>query len=175
VHAEPEQWAPIQEAPLYEVSTWGRVRRGPYDVATWENHKGYVCVSIEVTGRAVPVVRSVHRLALIAFKGPAPAGFEGNHGDGDKTNNAITNLEWTTPAGNREHARRLGLVPARRARRREHCRFGHPLDQTYRQRDRSGMVRSWKRCSRCRRVQYRRARQSGCGSLLELLAADAPS
>lgn len=44
--------------------------------------------------------RRVHRLVLEAFAGPAPAGMEGCHDDGDPTNNSITNLRWDTHAAN---------------------------------------------------------------------------
>jgi hypothetical protein len=39
-------------------------------------------------------------LVLAAFVGPRPDGMECAHGDGAKTNNALTNLRWATPAEN---------------------------------------------------------------------------
>jgi hypothetical protein len=38
----------------------------------------------------------VHRLVLEAFIGPCPPGMEARHLDGNKLNNNINNLEWTT-------------------------------------------------------------------------------
>lgn len=100
-----EEWAVIQEAPLYEVSSWGRVRRGDFDVASWPNKKGYHLVSIELpSGR--PALRYVHRLVLTAFRGLAPGRAIANHDDLQKGHNTLENLEWTTPAGNTAHYRR---------------------------------------------------------------------
>jgi hypothetical protein len=168
-----ELWAPIAEAAAYEVSTWGRVRRGEFEVASWPNKKGYHCVSLEVPGRTNPVIRYVHRLVLQAFRHQAnqqlPFDLQGNHDDGVKANNALENLSWTTPSGNITHAWATGLMPRTRAKR-SCCRFGHPVDQVYSQLDRSGNMRTWKRCGRCRRAAYRRARNRAASvrSLLDL-------
>ncbi len=42
----------------------------------------------------------VHRLVLLTFVGPAPAGCECRHLDGDPTNNRLANLRWGTRAEN---------------------------------------------------------------------------
>lgn len=53
---------------------------------------------------------NVHRLIAEAFC-PRPAGATVvNHLDGDRSNNAATNLEWTTKQGNTLHAYRQGLA-----------------------------------------------------------------
>jgi hypothetical protein len=100
-----ELWAPILEAPGYLVSTDGRVRYRDFDVATWPNKKGYICVSI-VLPNGKPVLRYVHRLMLLAFRAPTgpSSGPLTNHKDGRKGRNAIDNLEWTTHSGNVTHA-----------------------------------------------------------------------
>lgn len=101
-----ERWAVVLEAPAYEVSTWGRVRRGDIDVASWPNHKGYHLVSIELPdGR--PVLRYVHRLVLIAFRGVDARRRLVNHDDGRKGHNALDNLAWSTTSVNVLHGRRL--------------------------------------------------------------------
>ena len=43
------------------------------------------------------------------------------------------------------------------------CAHGHPLDQVYHQRDYLGILRTYRRCSRCRRVNERRARDRVTG------------
>lgn len=170
---ELEYWAAIAEAPAFEVSTLGRVRKGDDAIGTWENRGGYVCVSLELTdGRSV--LRYVHRLILEAFDElPGPTD-QANHGNGRKADNRLDNLEWTTAGGNVAHAWRTGLQPRTR-RRRGTCRYGHPLTQKYTQRSR-GAMRSWFRCARCRRVLARQARDRALGfrSLLELLEVDRP-
>ncbi len=44
--------------------------------------------------------RYVHRLVLEAFVGPCPPGMQCCHYDGDKSNNAATNLRWDTRRAN---------------------------------------------------------------------------
>lgn len=46
----------------------------------------------------------VHVAVAAAFIGPKPAGYEVNHKDGDKRNNAVTNLEYVTPRENVRHS-----------------------------------------------------------------------
>ena len=52
----------------------------------------------------------LHRLVLMAFN-PVPImeELEVNHIDGDKLNNALSNLEWCTSSENQKHAFNLGL------------------------------------------------------------------
>ena len=48
---------------------------------------------------------------MSAFVGPRPALHETNHIDGNKANNALSNLEYVTKSENTIHAVRLGLRP----------------------------------------------------------------
>jgi hypothetical protein len=107
-----EQWAAAPEAPVYEVSTWGRVRRGEFEVASWPNKKGYHLVSLELPDRDRPALRYVHRLVLSAFRGAPRPRQQGNHEDGLKGHNELDNLAWSTPAANVAHAVRLRLERA---------------------------------------------------------------
>ncbi len=45
----------------------------------------------------------LHHIVLWAFVGPQPDGLEAAHLDGDKTNNAATNLRWVSHAENVSH------------------------------------------------------------------------
>lgn len=55
------------------------------------------------------VKRSMHRLLMETFV-PNPENKEHvNHIDGDKSNNTLSNLEWSTPSENAQHACKLGL------------------------------------------------------------------
>lgn len=53
--------------------------------------------------------RYVHRLVADTWIGPIPRGMEVNHIDGNKKNNAITNLEIVTRKQNAIHAYKNGL------------------------------------------------------------------
>lgn len=66
---------------------------------------GYHYVNL---GRSNP--RRVHRLVAITFL-PNPYNKpQVNHIDGNKTNNSLTNLEWSTASENTAHAYSLGLM-----------------------------------------------------------------
>lgn len=50
----------------------------------------------------------VHQLVAHAFLGPPPTPrHQINHRDGNRDNNAVTNVEWVTPSENRLHACRV--------------------------------------------------------------------
>ena len=90
---------------------WTRHRRGPgTELSTsWQvlqpytTNNGYLRVSL--VGRRK---RSVHRFVLECFVGPCPDGMEGRHLDGDRTNNAISNLEWSDHKTNLQDRHRHG-------------------------------------------------------------------
>ena len=55
----------------------------------------------------------VNRVVALAFL-PNPLGLpQVNHKDGDKENNAVTNLEWASASDNEKHAHRTGLKSGR--------------------------------------------------------------
>jgi hypothetical protein len=100
----------------FEVSDRGQIRRiksrrtshcgrvVPYLVQPGLAGAGYRALRpwIEgVAGRAV----YVHRLVAEAFIGPCPEGHEVNHLNGNKQDNRVENLEYTTRQGNVIHAR----------------------------------------------------------------------
>jgi HNH endonuclease len=156
---ELERWARVAKFPLYEVSTWGAVRRGRDLVASWVNKRGYATVSLEhIDPTRWPRAVNVAPLVLEAFVGPRPPRHQANHGDGDKTNNRLDNLEWVTPKVNMAHARAAGLVTPRA--RAAQCRRGHAKTPGH-------------HCLRCRAIARwsKRERDGGFGSLLELLAS----
>ena len=117
-----EVWVSIPEANgLYEVSNLGRVRSLDRTVGhRWggeavkrgrvlkprRDKDGYLFVSLAFAGKSVNA--KVHRLVARAFL-PASDLPEVNHDDLDKTNNAATNLVWSSRKANQEHAALAGL------------------------------------------------------------------
>jgi hypothetical protein len=103
----------------YEVSSLGNVRRMTTrggkpllpprpikPIATGE----YLGFSPSL-GPGVYLRQYVHRAVAEAFLGAIPDGFEVNHRDGNKLNNAASNLEYVTRAQNVQHAIATGLAP----------------------------------------------------------------
>ena len=108
---ENEVWKPaVGFEGHYEVSDMGKVRTLLFRnrMATiqltapkilkqyWRGPEGreYLCVSL---GRKN---KRVHVLVLETFIGVRPFGLQSAHGDGDRSNNVVTNLRWATPKDN---------------------------------------------------------------------------
>jgi hypothetical protein len=104
-----EYWSIIPEAPMYEIDNRGRVRNRETEkfLTAYPNTRGYPKVSMRVDGHSI--TRSVHGLVARAFLSGGDNDLEPNHIDGDKLNNAVENLEWTTHRENMLHASRTGL------------------------------------------------------------------
>jgi hypothetical protein len=101
---------------------------------------GYVKVCINKRGRFL------HRLLAEAFipnpKGKATV----NHKDGDKTNNAIDNLEWATHKENSRHAQITGLcVDTPSGHRHGQSRLSPEALADIRSRNLSGVSAGWMR------------------------------
>ena len=103
---------------MYQASTHGRVRSLDREVprkgSTFRlkgrvlrpfasKTSGYLYVSLGAKQRA-----GVHTAVLSAFVSTCLDGMECCHKDGDKYNNAVSNLRWGTHAENEQHKRRHG-------------------------------------------------------------------
>ena len=109
--AEPKvKLAQLKNAPLYLVSTdgcvygpdYGRKRDGArleYVLLKPRLRSGYPSLGIYYQN-GVRRDTLVHRMVLETFVGPAPEGMECAHGDGDRKNNALSNLRWATHVQN---------------------------------------------------------------------------
>lgn len=107
---------------LYEVSSLGLIRRNPnkqsknkyvipktLDRALHENRYGYLYATLSKDG--VMSKKTIHQLVAVSFLPNAEYGCIVNHIDGNKRNNAVTNLEVTTHQGNILHSHKNGLTP----------------------------------------------------------------
>lgn len=115
---ENEEWRVIPGTDdLYEVSNLGRVRSITHTdsmgrvqkgrvLCFGDNGKGYLHVGLGKRRQDY-----VHRLVAAAFVDNPDELTEINHIDGDKSNNAATNLEWTTHRANLKHSYDTGLHP----------------------------------------------------------------
>jgi hypothetical protein len=117
---ENEIWKPVlinSEASYYEISTFGRIRsnyKGEFKIRSMgDNGHGYYSLSLSHNG--VKYQHKPHRLVAEYFLENPNNLPEVNHKDTIKTNNHVTNLEWSTKKENAEHAGKMGkLVRGRR-------------------------------------------------------------
>lgn len=110
-----EEWREIRGAEGYFVSDQGRVRHGERMLKAQRATLGYRTVCVK------GFTKSIHRLVADAFI-PNPDKLpEVDHRDGDKANNAVSNLEWVTSAENRKRAYKRG----------EKAREGKPKPVTF--------------------------------------------
>ncbi len=90
--------------PGYTIYTDGRVRgREGTIMVPYMDKKGYPTVRLyagrgRVNGRRR--TQLVHRLVLLSFVGPAPAGKEACHNNGVRSDPRLENLRWDTRAAN---------------------------------------------------------------------------
>lgn len=122
-----EVWRPIPGYEgYYEASSFGTVRS--LDRVTKKRHysgiyhmikikgrnlkpnpakDGYLHIALSVNGEVTRA--QLHRVIALTFIDGGSGILVVNHKDGDKTNNAISNLEWCTPQQNQQHAIKTGL------------------------------------------------------------------
>lgn len=105
-----EIWKDIDGYPGYQVSNMGRVkslvkayRREEIILKGSPNTTGYILVQLYHEPRKRKSLL-VHRLVMLTFQpNPVMDELEVNHKDLDTTNNKMSNLEWVTSQGNKDH------------------------------------------------------------------------
>lgn len=95
-----ERWRPVVGwDDLYEVSDQGRIRRvgcAPRKLVVAAS--GYLAVSLNRPGEQM--LRTVHRMVLEAFRGPAGVGQEARHANHNRLDARLDNLSWGTSVDN---------------------------------------------------------------------------
>lgn len=105
-----ENWSIIPEYSKYQASNLGRIRnvKTLQVLKPYLTNRGYHTVGFSVNGKKKRL--SVHRLVAMAFLPNAGGLPEVNHINGIKTDNRVTNLEWSSGSANVTHAYSNGLM-----------------------------------------------------------------
>lgn len=85
------------------------------------NQRGYLVVNLSINGKCKTF--TVHRLIAKAFLYRNADFRVVNHLDGNKLNNNISNLEWTTHKENSNHALKLNLIKHARGKQTNNGKF----------------------------------------------------
>lgn len=107
------EWRNVEGWP-YEVSDDGEVRRKGSVNSLRPGYDKQTCywkVTLCNAPRARQVTFSIHSLVATAFLGPCPPGMEVNHKDSNRSNSALSNLEYVTHLENVRHSVRLDRHP----------------------------------------------------------------
>lgn len=104
----PEEWRRIPGSESYEVSSMGNVRHGSRMLKPCRQSNGYLKVFLGSRRQG-----NVHAFVALAFLGDRPRGMCVAHKNGDKCDNRLVNLQYTTYSGNRLHDRRTMVGRAR--------------------------------------------------------------
>ncbi|AXQ67825.1 HNH endonuclease [Bacillus phage Kioshi] len=92
----------------YSVSSLGKIRNDKLDIVLKHAiNKGYHCVGL--CSKSKRINYTVHRLVALAFLDNPSDKEQVNHLDGNKSNNKLSNLEWSTRSENTKHAYDTGL------------------------------------------------------------------
>lgn len=94
---------------FYSINENGTVfsKRSRLELKPYKDRGGYSYVTLTVNRLAIK--KKIHRLVAITFIPNPESKPQVNHIDGVKSNNHVSNLEWSTPGENQKHAFRIGL------------------------------------------------------------------
>jgi hypothetical protein len=105
-----ENWKKIQGFENYSVSDMGRVRNDKTSRMMKTPLSGHGYNQLNLVGSNGKKLWKVHRLVALCFiENPQNKPYV-NHLDGNKQNNNVKNLEWSTESENIKHALENGLI-----------------------------------------------------------------
>ncbi len=103
-----ECWRRVPGYEAYTISNLGRLCRDKKLVKPNLHNRGYLKVRLFRNGHGHGWL--MHRIVLLAFKGPAPRGYEACHYNGKRTDNRLRNLRWDTRGNNQRDKIRHGTA-----------------------------------------------------------------
>lgn len=166
-----EIWKPVAGYErAYEVSTQGRVRGLDRKVIGTNgveqpvkgrllslNKDRYGYLYVNLYGPNGANTFKVHRLVASAFIGECPNGYHVDHIDNVRTNNAVENLQFISPAGNIHRQSLFGTSQRDRVEdgthpqtKKTHCPRGHLLEAP--NLEKSTLKRGGRKCIACSRA-----------------------
>lgn len=99
-----EEWLPVPGFPGYDASTMGRFRRGNRYLSGTVCWTGYVHIGLMRNGKQVTSL--AHRLIAATFLEPeSPNHKDVNHLNKVRTDNRVSNLQWSTRSENSKHSK----------------------------------------------------------------------
>ena len=123
IRVETEEWRVVPGFPGYEASSLGGIRRATatgrypagYVMKFKQDRHGYLKACLSFAGYVRHT--QVHRIIAETFHGPCPSGRrQVAHWDGNRMNNAASNLRWVSAAENAadrdRHGRTAGIYPS---------------------------------------------------------------
>lgn len=104
------EWRRLLISPYrsYEASSDGDIRRDGRELKGVRDTHGYLTVRLYYAGLSRRF--KVHRLVCEAFHGAPPEGADTAHLDGNRTNNAASNLAWVSRKENMAHKHMHGTA-----------------------------------------------------------------
>jgi hypothetical protein len=107
--SEEELWKVINGYSKYEISSNGRIRNINGVILKQGINAGYNIINIFGDDKKRKKFY-IHRLVSSSFLDIENGKTQVNHKDGNKENNSLTNLEWTSPSENIKHAYNNNLI-----------------------------------------------------------------
>jgi len=94
---------------LYKISNHGRVLSLYNNIIRKQFMPENRYPKVVISKNKKKYMKYIHRMVAMAFIPNPQNKKEVNHKDGNKFNNAISNLEWVTPKENQQHSIKTGL------------------------------------------------------------------